>query len=125
MIYLLIIALLIVIFVFLQINSSRLSNFAPDGDRRAAAANVYVDRGTKKFQAGNHRGAIADYDEALRIKPDYALAFYNRGVLKGKLRDRQGAISDLSEAARLSKLQGQMDEHRNAIALLEILNKSS
>jgi Tfp pilus assembly protein PilF len=121
MIYVILIVLVVAILVFLQINYSLVDRFAPDGDRRAATANRIVDRGIKKFQTGDHQGALADFNEALRLKPDCALAFYNRGVVMGKLRDRDSAIADLNEAARLSKLQGQMHECRKAIDLLNLL----
>ncbi|CAN1212422.1 tetratricopeptide repeat protein [Tumidithrix helvetica PCC 7403] len=121
MIYFLVIFSIVAILVFLEVNYSFLQRLSPTEDNRSATALSYVDRGIKKFQAGDHKGAIADYNEALRLKSDCALAFYNRGVAKGKLRDRQGALVDLNEAARLSQQQGQMDDYRRAIALIALI----
>jgi tetratricopeptide (TPR) repeat protein len=44
------------------------------------AAAVHVARGSHYSRAkGNLDRAIADYDEAIRLDPKYALAYYNRG----------------------------------------------
>ena len=45
--------------------------------------------------------ALADYAEAIRLKPDYAGAFYNRGVAKAKLGRYEDALADFAEAIRL------------------------
>ena len=44
----------------------------------------YLSRGNAKFALGDYRGAMEDDTQALRLKPDYALAFYNRGVEIGR-----------------------------------------
>jgi tetratricopeptide (TPR) repeat protein len=41
------------------------------------------------------------YTEALRLKPDFATAFYNRGIAHRRLRDQDAAIRDSTEAIRL------------------------
>ena len=41
--------------------------------------------GNEKNKAGDYKGAIADYNAAIRLKPDFARAYYNRGETKGKL----------------------------------------
>ena len=43
-------------------------------------------------------GAIADYDEAIRLKPDYAEAYNNRGTEKGALGQRDEAIADYDDS---------------------------
>lgn len=40
----------------------------------AATAETLFDSGNSKYESGNYRGAINDYNEAIRLKPDYALA---------------------------------------------------
>jgi tetratricopeptide (TPR) repeat protein len=45
-------------------------------------------------------GAIKDYAEAIRLKPDFALAYYNRGLArrkKGDLADAKAAIADFQK----------------------------
>ena len=46
--------------------------------------------------------AIQDYDEAIRLNPNYADAYYNRGLAYGAKGDQDRAIQDLNEAIRLN-----------------------
>ena len=50
---------------------------------------------------GDVAGAIADYDEAIRLNPEDAYACFNRGVARKELGDVAGAIADYDEAIRL------------------------
>ncbi len=56
---------------------------------------------TKVFDKSCYK-AIADYNEAIRIKPDFAEAYNNRGDAKSALEDKQSAIADYNEAIRLN-----------------------
>ena len=47
------------------------------------------------------REAISAYDMALRLKPDYAEAYYNRGTAKTLIGEYKAAIPDFDEAIRL------------------------
>jgi len=46
-------------------------------------------------------GALQDFSEAIRLKPDDAEAFYNRGVGRRAKGDVEGALQDYNEAIRL------------------------
>ena len=46
-------------------------------------------------------GALEDFNEAIRLKPDYALAYKNRGNARRAKGDVEGALQDYSEAIRL------------------------
>ena len=66
------------------------------------SAEDYFKRGNDKFAQGDLDGAIADFTEAIRLKPKYALAYNNRGYAKCLKEDFDGAIVDLNEAIRLN-----------------------
>ncbi|NJN39191.1 MAG: tetratricopeptide repeat protein [Acaryochloridaceae cyanobacterium CSU_3_4] len=55
----------------------------------------------EKYQKGDNKGAISDYDQAIQLKPDYAEAYNNRGIARSALGDNKGAISDLDKAIQL------------------------
>ena len=65
-------------------------------------AEEYNDKGDKKYDLEDYKGAIADYNKAIQLKPDYALAYYNRGITKSDLKDYKGAITDYNKAIQLN-----------------------
>ena len=58
-----------------------------------------MSRNTKQGQY--EADAIADYDEAIRLKPNDAGAYLNRGIAKQKQGQYEAAIADYDEAIRL------------------------
>ena len=50
---------------------------------------------------GDSKGAIADYDQAIKLKPDDSDAYVNRGNARAKLGDNKGAIADYDQAIKL------------------------
>lgn len=74
----------------------------------ANARNVPLDpaavsffRGNVKFKQGDYDGAIADYNESIRLGPGVATPWNNRGNTKKAKGDIDGAIADFDEAVRL------------------------
>jgi serine/threonine protein kinase/regulator of sirC expression with transglutaminase-like and TPR domain len=65
------------------------------------AANAAFSRGNTAVGNGDNRQAIADYSEAIRLKPDYAFAFNNRGNVYSDLKQYDKAIADYSNYIRL------------------------
>jgi tetratricopeptide (TPR) repeat protein len=55
-----------------------------------------------KHYTGDLKGAIADYDESLKKKPENPTAYSNRGAAKFMLQDYVGALGDLNSAIRLN-----------------------
>ena len=71
--------------------------------------------------------SIAAYNEAIRLKPDYAQAYNNRGNVKVLLERHEEAIADYDEAIRLKpdyaqayynrgNAKGRLERHEEAIA---------
>ena len=69
---------------------------------RSISAETYFMWGYTKYSLGDYKGAITDYTQAIRLKPDYATAYYNRGVAKGDLGQHFAAIADYDIAIRLN-----------------------
>ena len=59
-------------------------------------------RGDAKYELSYYKSAIADYDRALAINPQYAIACYNRGNAKYELSDYKGAIADYDRALAIN-----------------------
>ena len=65
-------------------------------------ASMYNNRGTAYYNLGQYQHAIQDYSAAIRLKPDYSLAYYNRGCVYIKNPDQyKQAIEDLNKAIHL------------------------
>ena len=57
-------------------------------------------------------GAMADYNKAIELKPDFAEAYNNRGNLKTKMNDLQGALIDFDKAIEYARQGLALDESR-------------
>jgi len=64
-------------------------------------AEEWFNLGVDKFNVEDYQGAIADYNQAITIKPDYADAYNRRGLAKSGLGDKQGAITDYNQAIKI------------------------
>ena len=64
-------------------------------------AQAYFNSGVVKSNLQDYEGAIADFNKATQIAPNYATPYYNRAFLKIKLQDNRGAIIDFNKAIAL------------------------
>lgn len=70
----------------------------------------FKNRGNKKAELKNYRGAILEYTKSIALDPQYAEAYYNRGYAKSQLKDYQWAIADFNQAIKFgSKLGSYID----------------
>ena len=65
------------------------------------SATDFLASGNKKCSESDFEGAITDYSQAIRLKPDCAEAYNSRGKVKAFLGDIQGALADYNQAIRL------------------------
>ncbi|MDE0400202.1 MAG: tetratricopeptide repeat protein, partial [Candidatus Poribacteria bacterium] len=56
-----------------------------NGIENPTSAEAYVNRGDKLYDQGDYQAAISDYDAAIHINPEHALAYNNRGNAKSQL----------------------------------------
>ena len=54
------------------------------------SAEEYFHQAVEKDRSKDYQGAIADYNVAIEINPNYAQAYNNKGIIKYKLKDYQG-----------------------------------
>jgi len=62
-------------------------------NRRAAMD--YVSRGTKELELGNLDTALAHFNRAIELDPNYAASYFSRGLVRKRQADYDGAISAL------------------------------
>jgi len=62
---------------------------------------AYNNRGIARAEQKDLAGALADYDRAIELKPDYATAYNNRGLARAEQKDLAGALADYDRAIEL------------------------
>ncbi|MBE9234116.1 tetratricopeptide repeat protein [Cuspidothrix issatschenkoi LEGE 03284] len=65
-------------------------------------AAFYAIRGAFRNELGDNQGAIDDLNQAIKINPNFALAYYGRGFVRSQLGDKQGAIDDFNQAIKFN-----------------------
>ena len=74
----------------------------PAPTRAQLSAEEYFNLGYTKQVSGDLAGSIRDYDEAIRLNPNYYRAYYNRSIARLNTGDLDGALDDANEAIRLN-----------------------
>jgi tetratricopeptide (TPR) repeat protein len=69
-------------------------------------AESFLMRGLQKWAAGDLDGAIADYDEAIRLNPHDCDAYSNRAVVRQSRGDLAGALADYDRAIKHTPKEG-------------------
>ncbi|KRH97609.1 hypothetical protein ASL19_15280 [Cylindrospermopsis sp. CR12] len=62
----------------------------------------YIARGIALYELGDKQGAIVDYNQAIKIDPNYANAYIAKGVARSDLGDKQGGIDDYNQAIQIN-----------------------
>ena len=87
---------------------------APAGDVKAQDARTLVDRGSAWDAKGEHDKAIADYNQALQLDPNYWRAYNERGNAWASKGEFDKAIDDFTQAIRLRPNDGVIYCNRGA-----------
>jgi len=69
-------------------------------------AKDFNQRGTSKVQKGDVDGAIADFSQAVQLKRDYAMAYYNRGTVYASTGNVRAALADYTQVIALKPNSG-------------------
>ena len=80
-------------------------------------AEKHYNAGAELQEQGRLEEAIAEYDQAIRLDPQYVLAYFNRGVAYHGLGEFQQAVEDLDEAIRLDPDFGRDYHNRGKISV--------
>ncbi|MCW3108273.1 MAG: hypothetical protein JWQ09_2779 [Segetibacter sp.] len=75
-----------------------IENYPPEDNYMKSEA--YFNRGLNKRYLNNLKGAIADYTEAIKLRPDYYKAYNNRGYARLLLEEYQLAIADFTQTIK-------------------------
>ncbi|KYC44100.1 hypothetical protein WA1_02880 [Scytonema hofmannii PCC 7110] len=62
----------------------------------------FLNRGRDRFQRGDYKGAVEDFNQAIVLNPNDANAYYHRGLLLHKLGDNLNAVLNFDRALQLN-----------------------
>lgn len=92
------------------------SNWIPlEAGEKLDNAVAWQERALRKINKGDVDGAIADLNEAIRMKPEEVGNYLNRGVAKQQKKDWDGALADFNKAAQLKPNLPQIYNNRGII----------
>ncbi len=75
-------------------------------------AQVYDSRAAQRTKNGDHDGAFADLNEAIRWDDSYSKAFDDRGAIRFNLKQFEEAVSDFTRAIELAPNRPEFFVHR-------------
>ncbi|WP_392533669.1 tetratricopeptide repeat protein [Nostoc sp. C117] len=64
-------------------------------------SNYYIERGIIRTSSKDNQGALADYNQAIKLDPDSANNYLIRGNIRRLAKDKQGAFADYNQAIKL------------------------
>lgn len=79
--------------------------------------NDYLKKGVAKAQSNDFKGAIIDFNTAIGLNPQFAVAYYNRGSAKFRVQDNRGAIEDFNKAISINPTFTQAYYNRGVVKI--------
>src|SRR5688572_10081132 len=108
-------------------NTTRSGNSFGRGGEASGESNIvivgpfigdaYSNRGLARYQKGDLEGALADLNQAIRIRPTLAVAYLNRAAVQRAQMETMAAIKDLDRAISLDKKMFQAFSNRGSLRL--------
>ncbi|MHC4662517.1 MAG: tetratricopeptide repeat protein [Planctomycetota bacterium] len=77
------------------------SRWEGDDDDISIRGGAHSLKGVSKMNNEDYRGAVAEFDRAIEIDPQFAMNYSLRGMSKIELEDFSGALADFNSAIRL------------------------
>ncbi|MEM9857649.1 MAG: tetratricopeptide repeat protein [Bacteroidota bacterium] len=68
--------------------------------RRKGNFDAFYGRGRVYMKDGNYYKALADINQAIKIRPEHINAYYHRAIIRSQIRDNRGALSDMNYVIR-------------------------
>lgn len=78
----------------------------------------YQNRGNSRCEMGDYERGIVDYNQAIKINPDFVDAYYSRGHAYFDLGNYEAAISDFSQVIKMSYNDGDAYYYRGRALLI-------
>ena len=76
----------------------------PAGHCYGQTSQEYFKKGMAKKDRKNYKGAMADFNKAIELNPQFAEALLGRAIVKAHWDNYQGAIADCSKAIEIDSL---------------------
>ena len=67
-----------------------------------STVNPYIESGTEKLDIGDYKGALKDFNQAVELSPNLAIAYYKRGTARSYLQMYTEALSDFNKALHIN-----------------------
>lgn len=98
----------------LNVDISNPTPIAVTGSSALTADDFFITAGNKS-QKGNYRGAIADYDRALAMNPQFGEVYFRRGIARSLIKDWRGADADYTQAIAIAPGYTEAYLHRGSV----------
>jgi curved DNA-binding protein CbpA len=88
------------------VNADEIANSGPVPGLASHDAKFYRQRGAISYRAGDYYVAIANFDLAIRLDPNFEAAYIDRSITFYRMGDFKRAFADIAQAKRIRSSQG-------------------